>query len=204
VTSIRVGSLVVVIALLAWGLTAPSGRARAEPPAAEAPVAAPRLELEEDTEWFTVPLSKGVSSDELSAFGGPPGLELVAWRRTSTQGQEARVRMKVGWIRAAERGRFLDARLDEELTAADLAALIDTLTRLGAVEFGPAPAHVKERFAVAEWGHLRLSRNESGYTLRLPGVSWERIDLDAFLGGLRRAAADLKTLVETPPSARLR
>ena len=163
-----------------------------------------------------------------------PGLQFMAWRRVSIRGQEGKIRMGLGYGRGLrpfadrsfeEVGRDANMTLREfedldgfwgpsmdgfqeeaffQLTAEDIGHLQEFLARLEQVAWRRPPDHVRNRFLQADWGDLKLRRDDGGFYVYTAGSkSWEPLPVLRFQAALKAAVRDLRRLMSEGPSVDL-
>jgi hypothetical protein len=206
-------------ALLAFAVALCCGSGAVPEAAAEEKAPEFTLELEEDGTTFFVDLAR---TKYFEAFEIYSMVRFIPWRRVSKPGVEGRVRMSLGYGTGLAKGMrqqlgtdnalgFLFEAAEQweerqyfQLDPKQIEEMLQLLDRLEKIEFAPPPAHVKWRVVELKWGDVQLRKADDGYWLFIPGEpgGWEPLPLPKFRALLKRAQADLKTLMEAAPSAK--
>ena len=172
------------------------------------------LYLEEDGSEFFVELSRS------QVFGTQiySALRIVPWRFVRPRGEEAKVRMALGYGSAFS-NQFRDALGEAsyffegltgfqehtyfQLSLEEIESLLSYLERLESVPLLDPPESVSERFLQGNWGDLQFRKDDDGVFVSVPQAGWEPLPTERFKAGLKRAAAGLARLTSGKPSARL-
>jgi len=205
----------VVVALLLAGALRPDAGANAGPEQQPIEIT---MALEEDGASAFIELSRTnlIMAERCSM------IRFIPWRRVSKAGVEGKVRMGLGYgignAAPAEPGtgqreegavRLFDSasnwseRIHFQLDAKQLEDLIRVLDTLEKAQFSAPPAHVKWRVIDLTWGDLALRKADDGYFILIPGDpgGYEPLPVQRFRAVLERARAELKKLMDAPPSA---
>ncbi|MGQ0613104.1 MAG: hypothetical protein ACT4PV_05130 [Planctomycetaceae bacterium] len=149
-------------------------------------------------------------------------VQFVPWRQITKEGKTGSVRRSLEYGSGLDRNfrremgddpfaQFMSAMADAweerlyfQLTGPKIQDLLLLLDRVERIELLPTPAGITTRFVEAEWGDLRIHRNDNGFSIFIAGDpgGWEPLPVDRLRAALKKAAADLEALMAAPASAR--